>query len=303
MIGTLILAYVKRWMMTYALVIANIFVFVLTLLFEDDIIGRTFISKDGIIMDIAGLGFRPIYLTLDLLPQSYTLFTSMFVHGGFAHIFGNMLVFLFMGLAFEQRIGWKNFLFIYFITGICGALTHSLLNLGSPITLIGASGAIFGILGAFAYSYPRDEVVMPIPVGIMFITRIKVLYAALIFAGMETLIVMFAVEDTTAHFAHLGGLISGVVLAAVLLGNEGGERKSTLTQKTHRINFSNLHELATTPKMKEMLQRIENETVPQVRDAWLEHFLEKTRCPTCKKPLNHLNGKIWCKDNHFRAEL
>jgi hypothetical protein len=235
----------------------------------------------------------------------------MFIHGGFMHIFGNMFVFLFMGMAFEQRIGWKNFLIIYLITGVCGALTHSSLNLGSPITLIGASGAIFGILGAFAYSYPKDEIVMPIPVGIMLITRIKVIYGALLFAIMETVIVIYDVQDNTAHFAHLGGLVSGVILAYLLIGNQGEKTKQTYATKIYydksqvpkskRINFSTLKKLASTPELKEELQQIENETVLQVRDAWLEHFLDRAKCPKCNKPLNHMNGKIWCEDNHFET--
>ena len=290
----ILFAYLKKIMMTYTLIITNIVIFVITIFYND------------VIYD---LGFRPIYLSLDYFPQIYTLFTSMFIHGGFLHIFGNMFVFLFMGMAFEDRIGWKNFLIIYLITGVCGALTHSFLNLGSPITLIGASGAIFGILGAFAYSYPRDEVVMPIPVGIMLITRIKVIYAAIIFAVIETVIVMFDVQDSTAHFAHLGGLVSGIVLAAIMIGNQGVKTKQSAqtaiyhdlskVPKSHKIDFSNLRELATTPELKEELNKIENESVMQVRDAWLEHFLDKVECPKCKKPLNHLNGKIWCEENHF----
>jgi len=297
MIGTIVFAYYKKLMMTYALIITNFVVFIISFIYPSV---------------IYELGFRPIYLSLEFLPQLYTLFTSMFLHGGFLHIFGNMFVFLFMGMAFEQRIGWKNFLIIYLITGVCGALTHSLLNLGSPITLIGASGAIFGILGAFAYSYPKDEVVMPIPVGIMLITRIKVLYGAILFAGMETVIVMFDVKDSTAHFAHLGGLVSGVILAAILIGNRGEKTKqldattiyydASQVPKSRRINFSNLRKLATTPKLGEELERIENETVLQVRDAWLEHFLDKVLCPICNKPLNHDNGKIWCEEDHFRTK-
>jgi len=174
-IGAIVFAYYKKFMMTYALLIANFIIFVITII------------DPRVIYE---LGFRPMYLSLEYLPQLYTLFTSMFLHGGFAHILGNMIVFLFMGMAFEQRIGWKNLLVIYLITGVCGALTHSILSFldptSSPSTvLIGASGAIFGILGAFAYSYPRDEVVMPIPLGIIMVfRRIKVIYAALIFASM-----------------------------------------------------------------------------------------------------------------------
>lgn len=309
MIGALLIAYIKKFMMTYALIFASFIVFVLSVIYQLEIIG----ARPEYFTLYPGLGFRSIYLSVEYLPQIYTLFTSMFIHGGFAHIFGNMLVFLFIGIAFEQRIGWKNFLFIYLVTGVCGALTHSLLNLGSATTLIGASGAIFGIMGAFAFSYPRDEVVMPIPLGIiMILRRIKVIYAVLIFAALETVIVIFDVQDSTAHFAHLGGLVSGVVLAALLIGNKGEKtQQATATAiysdpsqvpKSRRINFSNLNKLATTPKLKEELQRIENEIVLQVRDIWLEHFLNNVKCPKCNKPLKHIDGKIWCEDNHFNTK-
>ena len=298
MIGAIIIAYFKKFMMTYALIVANFVVFIITFVYP------TVIYE---------LGFRPIYLSLGYLPQLYTLFTSMFLHGGFLHIFGNMIVFLFMGIAFEQRIGWKNFLIIYLITGVCGALTHSVLNLGSNTPLIGASGAIFGILGAFAYSYPRDEVVMPIPLMfIMIFRRIKVIYAAILFAVIETAIVLYGTQDNTAHFAHLGGLVGGVVLAVILIGNQGEKTKqyqetaiysdlSTVPNKK-KINFSDLRKLALTPELKELLNRIEKETVMQVRDIWLEHFLEKTTCPICSKPLKHNSKKIWCEDDHIKME-
>jgi membrane associated rhomboid family serine protease len=297
MIGTIVVAYLKKISLTYAIIIANLFVFLVTLFFENQI--------------IRDLGFRPAYLSLELFPNIYTLFTSMFVHSGFLHILGNMFVFFFMGIAFEQRIGRKKFLAIYLITGVCGALTHSLLNLGSWIPLVGASGAIFGILGAFAYAYPRDEVVMPVPIGIMFIMRIKVIYATILFAVLETVIVMFSIQDSTAHFAHLGGLASGVVLAAVLIGKKAEKTKQSNTagspdymqiKKSDTINFSHLKELVKTPELKKILHNVEKENVLQVRDMWLEHFLEKVTCPVCNKPLNHFDRKIWCEQEHFRTD-
>ena len=297
MIGTLVVAYLKKITLTYSIIIANFFVFLISLFFRTQIINE--------------LGFRPIYLSLEMFPNVYTLFTSMFVHSDFLHILGNMFVFFFMGIAFDQRIGPKKFLLIYLITGVCGALTHSLLNIDSAIPLIGASGAIFGILGAFAYAYPKDEIVMPVPIGIMFIMRIKVIYATILFAVFETVIVMFSVEDSTAHFAHLGGLASGVILAAILLRNRAEKQTQTTSirpmdymqiKKDDTINFSHLTKLVKTPEEKKILQRIEKEDVLQVRNMWLDHFLEKITCPVCNKPLNHLDRKIWCEQNHFQTE-
>jgi len=301
-IGTLIIAYAKKLLMTYALIFANFIVFIISAIFPE-------VIKE--------LGFKPLYLYMEFLPQLYTLFTSMFIHGGFLHIIGNMMVFFFVGMAFEQRIGWKKFLIIYLLTGVCGSITHSIINLGTEhagTVLIGASGAIFGIMGAFAFSYPRDEVVMPIPLGIiMILRRIKVIYAVLIFAVMETVIVMLDVQDTTAHFAHIGGLVSGVILAAIIIKNKRKNTNDTISSETtyidpynspklKKIDFSVLRKLATTPNLKEELKRIENETVPQVRDVWLEHFLERAKCPKCNKPLNHFDGKTWCEDCGLKIE-
>ncbi len=308
MIGGLVIAYMKKWMMTYALIITNFIVFVLSFLF---MIQTPSGSISWVVVD---LGFRPAFLSVSQIPQLYTLFTSMFVHSGFLHIFGNMLVFFFIGMAFEQRVGWSKFLFIYLLTGLCGTLTHSVFNLGSTIPLVGASGAIFGIMGAFAFSYPRDEVVMPIPLGfIMVLRRIKVVYAVLIFAAIETVIVLVGTQSNTAHLAHLGGLVGGVIIAALILKREGQQtiQDSTgnikIVQQNYnelnppRYQLSNLEPLATTPELRSMLDRIKQETVPQVKDIWIDHLIEKASCPRCRHSLNHVNRKIWCEQCGFKT--
>lgn len=297
MVGTIIVAYLKKITITYAIIIANFLVYLLTIFYRNQIIGE--------------LGFNSVYLSPELFPQMYTILTSMFVHSDFLHILGNMFVFFFMGIAFEQRIGRKKFLIIYLITGICAALTQTFVKWGSPLLLVGASGAIFGILGAFAYAYPRDEVVMPVPLGIMLIMRIKVIYATILFSILETVVVIFAVQDSTAHFAHLGGLVSGVLLAAVMIGKKAEKMKQSNTlgstdymqiQKSDAINFSHLAQLVKTPEMKKIFQHIEKENVLQVRNMWLDHFLENITCPICNKPLNHFDRKIWCEQNHFQTD-
>ncbi|MBN1280556.1 MAG: rhomboid family intramembrane serine protease [Candidatus Thermoplasmatota archaeon] len=297
MIGTLLVAYFKKIMMTYGLIVANFFVFLVTLFSEAQILKE--------------LGFQPVFLTVELSPNLYTLFTSMFVHSDFLHILGNMFVFFFMGVAFEQRVGRKKFLAIYLISGVCGALTHTVLHLEDTIVLVGASGAIFGILGAFAYAYPRDEVVMPVPLGIMVIMRIKVIYATILFAILETVIVIFSGQDNVAHFAHLGGLASGVIIAALLLRNTVRTTRHPNVARapdymrigdSDQLNFSHLRQLVRTPELDTIFQRIEHENVRQVRDMWLDHFLEKITCPVCNKPLHHLNRKIWCEAQHFSTD-
>jgi len=299
MIGTLVVAYYKKWMMTYALIIANFIVFVITIIFP---------------ITIYNLGFSPSFLSMENIPQLYTIFTSMFIHGGFLHLFMNMFIFFFIGMAFEQRIGWKNFLIIYLLAGVCGTLTYSLVNLGSATVMIGASGAIFGIMGAFAFSYPHDRIIMPLPfIGLWwtFITRqgIKVIYAVILFAAIETFYVFLGVVDQTAHFAHIGGLIGGAVLAAILIRGGKTHTKEGKTlyydslgiQKERKIDFTALRKLANTPELKDILKKIENETIPHARAIWLEHFLEKVKCPKCGNPLHQLDKKILCQSCDFKT--
>jgi predicted amidophosphoribosyltransferase len=74
-----------------------------------------------------------------------------------------------------------------------------------------------------------------------------------------------------------------------------------MPHKQAEINFSNLKQLADTPELKEILKKIENETVSQVRDVWLEHFFEKVFCPKCKQNLNHFDNRIWCEKCGFKT--
>jgi membrane associated rhomboid family serine protease len=306
-IGTLLVSIYKKWLISYGIIFANLIVFFLTFVFPYEII-----LGYGENMIYGGLSFKPIYLEPMLWPQLYTLFSSMFIHsvGNVFHILGNMLIFFFVGVAFEQRVGWKRFLIIYLLSGMCGSLAHSMLNLGSDIPLIGASGAIFGIMGAFALSYPNDEVLMPIPLGFfMMIRRIRVVYAVLIFAVVETVMIVIGVQgvqDNTAHAAHIGGLLGGVLLAALLVRNRRISNQDTSSNQTiyldsnvaprpRPMDISSLRKYATTANLMEMLNRIERETVPQVKEIWLEHFLEKAVCPKCGKNLEHFDGKIWCE--------
>lgn len=302
MISSLVLAYYKKWMMTYTLMIANFVIFLITMMYYKTILPE--------------LGFRPVFLSVEYLPNIYTLFTSMFLHAGFMHIFGNMLVFFFIGIAFEQRIGWKKFIAIYLLTGVFAAIFHAVtvpyIYPGSynPWTpLVGASGAIFGIMGAFAFSYPNDRVVMPIPMFILMIVKVRVIVAVMIFIALETVITIVSGGLTqTAHFAHFGGLIGGMIFAAILIRNKTHDKKGQTifydeTQQSipENVDFSNLEKIATTPELEKTFEKIKNESLPEVRKIWIDHFIEKAHCPKCNNKLKDNDRKIVCKNCGFKT--
>jgi membrane associated rhomboid family serine protease len=305
MVGAIIYAYFRKLMITYAIVIANFIVFILSFAFAPNV--------------VTDLAFRPIYLSFELFPQIYTLFTSIFLHStyNFLHIIFNTLMFVLIAPHFESRVGRNKFLGIYLITGVGAALFHSLLipYLPSPtpfdpkIGLIGASGAISGIIGAYAYAYPRDNVFFPVGFIIM---KVPILFAGIFFIAIQSLYTLFGGDPGVAYLAHVGGFVFGVIVSAILIKNKvkeederiakfgyPGNKNQIYTSTSKKLNFSNLNKLATTNEQKELLTQIENENVTDVRNVWIDHFIDKSKCPKCGKPLKHSNGKIWCEDNHF----
>jgi len=310
MIGVIVFFYYKKWMMVYAIIFANFIVFFISMFF--------IINTNGFVTTLINneLAFRPIYLSIDQFPQLYTLFTSAFLHStSVVHIIFNVLFFILIAPSFENRIGPKKFIAIYLITGVCAALSHALISpflsdfipFSPTVGLIGASGAIAGILGAYAVSYPKDKIFAPV---YLIILRIPVLYAGLIFLLLQTIFIFGGAEDNVAYLAHIGGFISGIVVGSLLI-----KRKSEFDQpigkrtydyytdeKLRKINFSKLDELATTPELKEILVKIENETIPQARDMWLEHFIEKTRCPVCNNTLTSSGKNISCEKCDFKTK-
>ena len=152
----------------------------------------------------------------------YTIFTSMFMHGGFLHIFGNMLYLYIFGDNVEDAFGHFRYLVFYFISGI-GATSFNLLSIilfGSPtsylIPTIGASGAISGVLGAYLYLYPRNRVRV-----LVIYWLITIIYLpAVIFIGFWFIYQLFmsfwslvGFGTDIAWFAHIGGFITGLTLA------------------------------------------------------------------------------------------
>jgi len=147
-----------------------------------------------------------LYAALALVPatvlrEPWTLVTYMFVHGGMSHLLFNLLTLFFFGPKVEARLGSANFLRLYFVSGLGGALLSFLLAPNAAV--VGASGAIYGVLLAFAAFWPDERIylwfVLPIP------SRVFV-------AGLAALSIFFSASGKApgvAHFAHLGGFLGG----------------------------------------------------------------------------------------------
>ncbi|KAA0002682.1 MAG: rhomboid family intramembrane serine protease [Thermoplasmata archaeon] len=263
-ISALLYAWKKEMLISQMIVVINFIVFLL--LFLPSLFPINF-SRKLIFYDLA---FNPSYLISG--SKMYTLFTSLFLHGDVLHILMNMLFLLLIGIPFEQRIGRKTFAFLYFSTGICACLFFSIFEWGNQVMLIGASGAIFGLLGAFAALYPRDKVVMPLPSPIIFFVKMPVIVAALLFTSIETLYTFSNISDGIAHTAHIGGLISGIALSQFIKKRKVKEEK---------FDFLPLEAYITTERQKEIFRKAKEADVPEVREAWLSYLLRELKCPKC----------------------
>ena len=141
-----------------------------------------------------------------LFTQNFFLwqaFTYMFLHGGFTHILFNMFALWMFGTELEQQWGTKFFLKYYFVTGLTAGILSALVQPNSAVPIIGASGAIYGLLLAFALMYPNRTVYLN------FLIPIKVKYFVMIFAAIELFASIGDGGDGVAHFTHLSGMIFG----------------------------------------------------------------------------------------------
>lgn len=144
-----------------------------------------------------------------------TLISSMFLHGGIAHILGNMLFLWVFADNIEDRIGHVKFIFFYLICGIAGALLHAVTAVSSRVPMVGASGAISGVLGAYILFFPRARILALVPMG--FFMRTAYL-PAFFFLGFwilyQVLLGLFSLGAGTgvAYFAHIGGFAAGLLL-------------------------------------------------------------------------------------------
>jgi membrane associated rhomboid family serine protease len=147
----------------------------------------------------------------------YQLFTHMFIHGGISHIFFNMFALYSFGSALEHFWGGKKFLFFYISCGLGAAISNNLINqylLNDVFSIaVGASGAIYGLLVAFAFMFPNAELaLMFIPIPIKAKYFVPGILAIDLFLGLKGQSIFGAGSTGIAHFAHIGGALTGFIM-------------------------------------------------------------------------------------------
>lgn len=191
--------------------------------------------------------------------RPWTFITYMFLHGGFGHLFFNMLSLFFFGPRVEDRLGGRAFLGLYFCSGIMGALLSLVFTPHAAI--IGASGAVFGVLLAYAWFWPRDQML------IWGIIPIEARWMVLIMTAMS----LYGARGGgggIAHFAHLGGFLGGFLFLKLLERTSGAER-------FRRRNRVSAPRLETMGGALERWKKIRRDQLHEINREELDRVLDK----------------------------
>lgn len=167
--------------------------------------------------------------------EFFTLLTSMFLHGGWLHLIGNMWFLWIYGDNVEDILGRLRYLVFYLLCGVAAGLTHVLTNAGSPVPTIGASGAVAGVMGAYLVKFPHSRIVTLIPIFLLLTTveipAVLILaywFLIQVLSGMAAAGQMASAQGGVAWFAHVGGFVAGMVLIALMRTEERYRRRRDL---------------------------------------------------------------------------
>jgi len=188
---------------TFALIAINVLVF--------------FVELSGGDQFIQSWAFIPARFNADPAGDAVTVLTAMFMHGGWVHLFGNMLFLWIFGDNVEDRFGHRNFLIFYLLAGIAATFAQYIFNPGSSIPNVGASGAIAGVLGAYIIMFPQSRVNVLLGRQVVAMPAVIVLgmwIALQLVSGVGTIAYTDESADVggVAYMAHIGGFVAGLVL-------------------------------------------------------------------------------------------
>jgi membrane associated rhomboid family serine protease len=206
---------------TISIVLVNIFIFVwsrtLSTGSEIDLLNKYALVPKELLVSFDS---RP-----DLLPYNVlTIFTSMFLHGGILHVGGNMLYLWIFGTNVEDVLGHGRFIVFYLFAGLIAALAQYSFDPGSSVPMIGASGAVSGILGAYLLLFPRARVKTLVFI-VVFVTTVEI-PAMLLLTVWFLVQVLFSHGQGVAWFAHIGGFIFGLLTIRLFALGVPKRRKS-----------------------------------------------------------------------------
>lgn len=199
----------------YLLIAANVIVFFYELSLGPGL--DAFFVKYGL---VPSRYFDAVANHTQLISRYVPFFTSMFIHGGWLHIIGNMWFLFIFGDNVEDKLGHKRYLAFYLLSGLAAGGLQTYLSANSSIPTIGASGAISGVLGAYLMMFPRARIVTLIPIFFIFdIIDIS----AILFIGFWFLIQFFSGMQSVSHglsggiawWAHVGGFIAGILMVPI----------------------------------------------------------------------------------------
>jgi len=178
---------------------------------------------------IAMYGVVPEHLRLS------TLVTSMFLHGGWMHIIGNMWFLWIFGDNIEDTLGHFQYLVFYLLCGIAAGLAHVVTNADSPMPTLGASGAIAGVMGAYLVKFPKARILTLVPI-FFFLTTYELPAAFVLvywfiiqfFSGVGSVAYSHVSQSGTAWFAHVGGFLAGILLIKLFPNRDLYRRRQDL---------------------------------------------------------------------------
>ena len=203
---------------TYFIIGICVLVFFMQLGSQSYRTGQLFYSY-GLIPSVL-MGHDQLPMDLYVVPAYLTIFSSMFMHGGFMHLIGNMLYMWIFADNIEDNLGPSKFLIFYLLAGIGAAMTQVLMDTQSQVPMVGASGAIGGVLGAYLINHPKARVLVLIPFG-FFSQLIKI--RALYVLGFWFILQFISQGGGVAYAAHIGGFLTGIIL--ILFFNKKRKKK------------------------------------------------------------------------------
>lgn len=211
-------------LVTYALIAGCALVFGYQLVL-DPRDSQIFVYSLGVVPSVL-FGHESLPASIALVPPAATILTSMFLHGGIMHLLGNLLYLWIFADNVEDDLGPGRFVVFYTVCGIAAALAQALVEPRSDVPMIGASGAISGVLGAYLVMYPRAHVIGIVP---PFFHPIRL--PAMVVLGLWFVLQLFSSmsakpgEPGIAFAAHLGGFVAGVALIVPFRLRAGADRR------------------------------------------------------------------------------